>query len=199
MQLRSCARGRSVRRPRARTLASESILSPRPHLFDHDQKKCPKGLSSMRTPGRAARAGHRACAARGRKRGGLGCACAALAARCVVTFETSGGERCGAPRPPSASGRAPRLWAWPWRCSSPGSKASPCAGAPKSWPSSSVSPAQAAGREARGPARRRERGGGCGAAQMQASCPAGESGRGDAGASSGRDPSQWWRRSFSAA
>ena len=31
-------------------------------------------------------------------------------------------------------------WAWPWRCSSPESKASPCAGAPKSWPSSSVSP-----------------------------------------------------------
>lgn len=31
-------------------------------------------------------------------------------------------------------------WAWPWRCNSPGSKASPCAGAPRSWPSSSVSP-----------------------------------------------------------
>ena len=40
-------------------------------------------------------------------------------------------------------------WAWPWRCNSPGSKASPCAGAPRSWPSSAVSPPRAGRRAGR--------------------------------------------------
>nr|XP_023398388.1 uncharacterized protein LOC111749298 [Loxodonta africana] len=59
-----------------------------------------------------------------------------------VTFETSGGEALRDPRQ-SVFARCKarlRLWAEPWRCSSPRSRVLPSAKAPKSWPSSSLSP-----------------------------------------------------------